>query len=100
MMGEEMFNGVVLPEPWPPRYGAVGREPMPVPYLTHVPDIIPIDVGRQLFVDDFLVEETSLEREMHLAQFHPASPVLVGGHALGEARCFDAGCAVQRRGLV
>jgi hypothetical protein len=28
-----------------------------VPYLRHPPSVINVDVGRQLFVDDFLVEE-------------------------------------------
>jgi len=40
------------------------------------PEIVPIDVGRQLFVDDFLVEETSLERVFHRPDYHPSSPVL------------------------
>ena len=35
---------------------------MPAPYLVHPPEIIPIDVGRRLFMDDFLIEETTLER--------------------------------------
>lgn len=38
--------------------------------------MIPIDVGRQLFVDDFLVEQTTLARTMHTAEYHPANPVL------------------------
>src|SRR5437016_2015482 len=37
---------------------------------------IPIDVGRQLFVDDYLVESSTLKKTFHKAQFHPASPVL------------------------
>ncbi len=37
-------------------------EPMTVPYLQSPPSLIPIDVGRQLFVDDFLIEKTDLER--------------------------------------
>jgi hypothetical protein len=31
-------------------------EPMPLPYLTSPPDVIPIDIERQLFIDDFLIE--------------------------------------------
>ena len=32
------------------------------PYLVSPPAVIPIDVGRQLFVDDFLIEQTTLTR--------------------------------------
>jgi len=88
-MIERLYNGIMLPDEWPPKYGPVTREPMPVPYLSNRPTVVPIpylsnrptvvpiDVGRQLFVDDFLVEETTLRRSMHQAEFHPASPVLV-----------------------
>jgi hypothetical protein len=49
---------------------------MSVPYLTAPPAIIPIDVGRQLFVDDFLIEHTTLRRTFHRAEYHPACPML------------------------
>ncbi len=62
-------NGIVLPETWPPRDREVlSVEPMPVPYLATPPAVIPIDVGRQLFVDDFLIEETDLVRTFHPAE--------------------------------
>jgi hypothetical protein len=66
----------VLPADWPPRRQALTREPMRVPYLESPPDVHPIDVGRQLFVDDFLIAETTLERTTHRATFHPDNPVL------------------------
>ncbi|MHC4238021.1 MAG: hypothetical protein ACYSSM_07275 [Planctomycetota bacterium] len=31
--GEILYNGIELPEQWPPDYGAISRDPMPVPYL-------------------------------------------------------------------
>ena len=34
------------------------------PYLKSPPAVIPIDVGRQLFVDDFLIEQTTLTRTL------------------------------------
>ena len=34
-----------------------------VPYLKNPPEIIDISVGRQLFVDDFLIESTDLAPE-------------------------------------
>jgi hypothetical protein len=74
---ETLDNGIRLPSVWPPRQPAVTAEPMRVPYLEHRPGVIPIDVGRQLFVDDFLIEHTSLVRSFHKARYHPACPVLL-----------------------
>jgi len=74
--GARLYNGIVLPDEWPPRIRELSREPMPVPYLEKRPDVVPIDVGRQLFVDDFLVEKTDLTRTYHSATWHPACPVL------------------------
>src|SRR5438128_2410851 len=74
--GERLYNGIVLPAPWPPRLTSISREPQTPTYLSAPPAIIPIDVGRQLFVDDFLVAETTLQRTFHRAEYHPASPVL------------------------
>lgn len=73
---ETLYNGIVLPQPWPPRrrqLSATGARP---PYLVSPPDVIDIDVGRQLFVDDFLIEESSLHRAIHAAAYHPGNPVL------------------------
>ena len=53
---EKLYNGIELPDVWPPRFGdPASVEPMEVPYLKQPPKTIPIDVGRQLFVDDFLI---------------------------------------------
>ena len=41
---------------------------MPVPYLESPPNVAPINVGRQLFVDDFLIESTTLTRRFHRPQ--------------------------------
>ena len=71
-----LYNGIHLPDSWPPADRAPTREPMPVPYLEHPPDVIRIDVGRQLFVDDFLVEKTDLKRTYHAAEYFPGNPVL------------------------
>jgi hypothetical protein len=49
---------------------------MRVPYLENPPSVISIDVGRQLFVDDFLIEHRTLQRTFHSARYHPACPVL------------------------
>lgn len=71
-----LYNGIRLPTPWPPSRPAFSASPVTPPYLVDRPSVVPIDLGRQLFVDDFLIEETSLERVFHAADYHPASPVL------------------------
>jgi hypothetical protein len=73
---EVLHNGIALPLPWPPRDAAWTRAPTRPPYLSTRPDVVPIDVGRQLFVDDFLIEEMSLTREFHGAEYHAANPLL------------------------
>lgn len=75
--GERLYNGIVLPGEWPPdTIDPQDTAPMPVPYLDHPPKIIPIDVGRQLFVDDFLVESTDLTRTYHMPRKYEGNPVL------------------------
>jgi predicted dehydrogenase len=71
-----LYNGIELPLPWPPPFRDLNSaEPMPVPYLKRVPSTIPIDVGRQLFVDDFLIEKTTLQRTFHRAKKFEGNPV-------------------------
>jgi len=74
--GEVLYNGIRLPAQWPPRLTALPRDPVPPPYLTTPPEVIPIDVGRQLFVDDFLVQETTLKRTYHQSEYFSENPVL------------------------
>jgi hypothetical protein len=74
--GEVLYNGIRLPTPWPPRVAELPAEPAPVPYLVSPPAVIPIDVGRQLFVDDFLIESTTLKRTFHSAEYYKENPVL------------------------
>jgi hypothetical protein len=74
--GEVLYNGVQLPREWPPRDRTVqdiynGKIISPFyldPSHPGRPRVIPIDVGRQLFVDSFLSEfEDNIER--HTGQF-------------------------------
>lgn len=76
--GELLYNGIRLPHDWPPRddVKAASREVPPVPYLNAPPAVIPIDVGRQLFVDDFLIEKTTLHRTFHHAEKYEGNPIL------------------------
>lgn len=73
---ETLYNGIVLPPQWPPTDVAFDGEPIPVPYISNPPNPILIDVGRQLFVDDFLIEHTNLTRTFHAAAWYPGNPVL------------------------
>ncbi len=75
--GELLYNGIRLPKDWPPNdIVPYDTNPMPVPYLDHRPDIVPIDVGRQLFVDDFLIEKTDMRRSYYLAEKYEGNPIL------------------------
>ena len=61
---ERLYNNIVLPDIWPPRNQETTLDkPLAVPYLQNKPDVIDISVGRQLFVDDFLIAQTDLQRE-------------------------------------
>ena len=55
--GELLYNNICLPQEWPPR-SLLSRVPSHPPYLSSPPALINISVGRQLFVDDFLVDST------------------------------------------
>ncbi len=74
--GETLYNGIDLPDQWPPDYGALTRDSMPVPYIENRPEVVPIDVGRQLFVDDFLIETTTLQRSFHQPEYCSKNPVI------------------------
>src|SRR5688572_19618866 len=74
--GEVLYNGIRLPAKWPPGNVDLSKELNTPAYLITPPAVIPIDVGRQLFVDDFLIAETTLKRVYHSAEYHPKSPVL------------------------
>lgn len=74
-----LHNGITLPDDWPPRYEVPGqRQEMPLPYCAQEkPSVIPINTGRQLFVDDFLISSISnLKRVPHHAVFYGGNPVL------------------------
>jgi hypothetical protein len=75
--GEVLYNGITLPAEWPPRYNDPNSyDPMPVPYLVSPPKVMPIDVGRQLFVDDFLIEFTNCKRKFHQPIKYDGNPIL------------------------
>src|SRR3954471_14851548 len=75
-VGDTLDNGIPVPAEWPPKRTVLpDAEPVP-PYLVSPPAVIPIDRGRQLFVDDFLIEKTDLVRRHHRPTPYPGNPVL------------------------
>ena len=73
-----MYNGLVKPSNWPPILEFNGRgKKLPIELLTPLDGVYPIDIGRQLFVDDFLIYETSMNRTFYSAQKSSRNPVLV-----------------------
>ena len=74
---EVLYNGIRLESPWPPSRTSIDVDPPPPPpYLVSPPAVIPIDVGQQLFVDDFLIEKTSMKRSFHQAEYHWDNPII------------------------
>lgn len=72
-----LYNGIILPDEWPPKnIDPSSTDPIKPPYLESPPSIIPIDVGRQLFVDDFLIESSTLEQVFHMPVKYSGNPVM------------------------
>lgn len=75
--GQTLYNGIKLPAQWPPRYAEpLKPQSMPVPYLSQKPEVIPVNVGRQLFVDSFLIASTNLQTVFHQPDLYKGNPVL------------------------
>jgi hypothetical protein len=87
--GELLYNGIRLPAAWPPQVVALPKELPTPPYLISPPEVIPIDLGRQLFVDDFLIDQTTLKRTWHRATYHPQNPVLRDGMVFSDGVWYD-----------
>ena len=73
---QTLYNGITLGSPWPPHRAFADDHATRPPYLADRPAVVPIDVGRQLFVDDFLIEHTTMSRTFHKAVYHSANPVV------------------------
>lgn len=84
--GAILPNGIELPAQWPPQTVHLSREPMIAPYLVHPPAVIPIDGGRQLFVDDFLIQTTSLRRNFHQPDPYAGNPVIAADQSWETAK--------------
>jgi hypothetical protein len=81
--GETLYNGIVLYKDFPPNRAPTQQYHLPT-WVTNPPLVIPIDIGRQLFVDDFLIEKTDLTRSVH-------RPVMPDGPLLKNALPFSGG---------
>ena len=75
---ETLYNGIRLESDPQERTELVdeGLWPQPVPYLKNPPSVICVDVGRQLFVDDFLVADTTMVRTWHKPRKDRRNPLL------------------------
>jgi hypothetical protein len=93
--GQVLYNGIVLPAQWPPSEAPTQIFQTPS-YITNPPSVIPIDLGRQLFVDDFLIQQTTMTRTQHQAVMYPLNPIIAPG-SVRVRRTIDA---LQRRSVV
>ena len=73
--GQTLYNGIVLPQLWPPSQNPTQAYQVPS-YISNPPPVLPIDVGRQLFVDDFLIQQTNMTRTQHQPAMFPLNPIL------------------------
>lgn len=69
---EKLYNGILLADD----FCAEPNDAERIPYLMNPPEVIDITVGRQLFVDDFLIEETDFVPNAHRAIKYEGNPVL------------------------
>ena len=79
--GKRLYNGICIPHRWPPLWRRNGSSVEGVfpprdgaytaPYLRSPPAVVDVSVGRQLFVDPFLVESMpGLQLLSHAATWH------------------------------
>lgn len=69
---EKLYNNIILKDDFAENISDAQN----VPYLKNPPEVINVTVGRQLFVDDFLIDETDLTPEYHKAEKFEGNPVL------------------------
>lgn len=101
-MSRTLHNGIELPDVWPPAgIGMSATEPQPVPYLDHRPEVVDVSVGRQLFVDDFLIDHDCIDmtRVYHKPDKYTNNPVLYPQSAEETCEDFPA-CAIAKSGGV
>ena len=68
----KLYNNVILED----GFSSKPCDFSDTPYLKDRPDVIDVSVGRQLFVDNFSIENTDLTPEYHKAKKYEGNPVL------------------------
>ena len=69
---EKLYNNIILPDD----FASAPSDPENVPYLKNPPEVINVSVGRQLFIDDFLIDRSDLTPVYHDAVKFDGNPVL------------------------
>lgn len=69
---EKLYNNIILED----GFNEKPSDANDVPYLKDPPEVINVSVGRQLFVDDFLIERTELFQVYHKAKKFEGNPIL------------------------
>lgn len=72
-------NGISLSETWPPKRSSIydlENGMNNIPYLNSTEAVVTVNVGRQLFVDNFLIDSTNLVKVQHYPQYCANNPVL------------------------
>jgi len=74
---ETLYNGITTPDGFPPVLDQPWSTNELPYYILQPPEVIRIDVGRQLFVDDFLIETTRrLIRRSHQPTPYSNNPII------------------------
>ena len=85
--GQVLYNGIAMPVNFPP--ATTPTQALRTPYyINNPPRVIPIDIGRQLFVDDFLIAQTTLQRTQHQPSIAP-NPLPIPGSPISAGAWFD-----------
>ena len=62
----KLYNSLTKPDVWPLRFEFDGiRMPMPINYIQQATEVLSMDVGCEVLVDDFILEKSTLERAFH-----------------------------------
>jgi hypothetical protein len=70
------FSVTATAEEFPPKVTVSHKALAPAPWVTAPPKEIALGAGRQLFVDDYLIEKTDLTRAFHVPEYFTGNPVL------------------------
>ena len=73
------LNGITLSEDWPPKRSSVSdleNGMGTIPYLDKKDEVLSIKIGRQLFVDNYLIDSTNLSVISHYPEYLTSNPVL------------------------